>query len=258
MSAIKEILDLEAFNHRKETDKYQGIETASVIEGLSRRGWVIDTASQRRSRNKTKQRESYHVAKLSHPDYKIGDDNVNLVLINSNDGSSMFEVRLGIFRLACSNGLIVGNNIMEPMKIPHRGWLSSVSLELIDMYLATSYTKISVYVEKLLRVNMTEEDKLSYALDAFNYKHSDEKIQPYSLYELLDVERKEDNGDSAWVVYNRVQEHLIKGNYSIVVEDPEIEEGYRIRKARKISGAKSDIELNGYLSDLILEYTGGE
>ena len=63
---------------------------------------------------------------FKNPDLSItskGDDEVFPVVYisNSHDGTSTFVLRAGIFRLICSNGLVIATTEFESLKIPSYG-----------------------------------------------------------------------------------------------------------------------------------------
>jgi predicted ABC-type ATPase len=64
------------------------------------------------------------------------------------------------------------------------------------------------------------------------------------LEEFLAPRRKEDEGDSLWVVLNRVQESVLKGGYSITnVKN-------KLRRAKSIKNIQQDIKLNQQVWEL--------
>jgi hypothetical protein len=58
--------------------------------------------------------------------------------------------------------------------------------------------------------------------------------------------RPEDKGNNIWVVYNRIQEKLIHGDF-------EYKFGAKLRKARKIKNFRQDLDLNKKLFSSALE-----
>ena len=65
--------------------------------------------------------------------------------------------------------------------------------------------------------------------------------------QLLEVDRVEDKGNDVWVVFNRIQEKLLNGDFTYG-------QGSKIRKARKIKNFQQDARVNSELFDLALEY----
>src|ERR1700731_5292278 len=51
----------------------------------------------------------------------VGDSLLEVVLINSHDGSSQYSLQAGVFRLVCSNGMVVADSLLDAIKIRHTG-----------------------------------------------------------------------------------------------------------------------------------------
>ena len=64
------------------------------------------------------------------------------------------------------------------------------------------------------------------------------------LEEFLAPRRKQDEGDSLWVVLNRVQESVLKGGYSITNKKN------KVRRAKSIKNIQQDIKLNQQVWEL--------
>ena len=68
------------------------------------------------------------------------------------------------------------------------------------------------------------------------------------LDDLLSYERKEDEGNGLWEVYNRVQESLVQGKFHYIGGNK------KSRKARPIKNFKQSIHVNQKLSELAFAY----
>jgi hypothetical protein len=66
--------------------------------------------------------------------------------------------------------------------------------------------------------------------------------------EFLAPRRKEDEGDSLWVVLNRIQESVMKGGYHVVNAKG------KLRKAKSIKNIQKDIQLNQQIWELGMQY----
>jgi hypothetical protein len=236
------------FTERNE-DRYSGIKTADIVSALEPQGWTVLSAS---ARNKYKgdKDEAYHVTKLENDRYKFSStENLNIVLINSNDGSSSFIIKIGIFRTVCSNGLIVGDDLIEPLYIPHKGYITKMIPDVLDIYLHKALNHIENKIDIMKNKMISYQDQLIFAEKAFLLKHEISKYYT-DPNQLLKTVRDEDNGSDLWTIYNVVQEHLIHGDYEIENRESDKDP----RKARKITSPKSDVELNSKLFDLAMEY----
>ena len=58
-----------------------------------------------------------HMIRFRHadslPSVAVGDSLVEVVLVNSHDGTSSYKLMAGIFRLVCSNGMVVSESMRD-------------------------------------------------------------------------------------------------------------------------------------------------
>ena len=111
------------------SDKYVQANTLTVLDDLAKLGWYPVQAKQCRERKNSNGIRSFHMIALQNPNVKItrmnedGEQVVDayprIILTNSHDGFNSFKFMLGIFRLICSNGLIVCDNQIVNMSIRH-------------------------------------------------------------------------------------------------------------------------------------------
>jgi hypothetical protein len=70
----------------------------------------------------------------------------------------------------------------------------------------------------------------------------------HAIEEILEIQRKEDEGNMLWEVFNRVQENVMEGNFEYITKS-----GKR-RQARVIKNFKQDQDLNRKLFAKALEF----
>ncbi len=96
---------------------------------------------------------------------------------------------------------------------------------------------------------MTREEMSSFAQKAIQARFGEERLVDASeVQQVLSAARGEDEGSNLWVVMNRVQEHLVRGGFTMVTA------GKKERKVRKITNMLKDVELNQKLWALTEEY----
>ena len=99
------------------TESYVHISTEKVIDDLEKLGWLPVEGSQRKNRGKNTI-FSKHMIQFQNPDIMVkgadGDNAFPRILVtNSHDGMNSFQFRVGIFRLVCSNGLVIATEEFE-------------------------------------------------------------------------------------------------------------------------------------------------
>lgn len=223
------------------TDKYIQTPTSRVVEDLMRMGWQVTKAQEVRS--KKYKGFQKHLVVFRNPDIMItgkdGDDAFpQILLTNSHDGKAAFNFRVGIFRLVCSNGLVVSDADFNNVSIRHINY----TFESLQTKINEVITKLPGLVQK---INLFKSTTLTEAqMTDFAYKAASLRSKAtVNIEELLGSTRKEDEGNDLWVVFNRVQEKLIGGGYKS-----------GRRKTRSVKSFQKDIEINEQLFELAEAY----
>jgi hypothetical protein len=223
------------------TDKYVQTPTSRVVEDLINLGWQVTKAQEVKSR-KYKGFQK-HLIVFRNPEIMIkgkdGDDAFpQILLTNSHDGKAAFNFRVGIFRLVCSNGLVISD-----------ADFSNVSIRHVNYTFETLQTKIQEVIAKLpnlvQKINLFKSTQLTEAqMQDFASKAMQLRTkQRVNIMDVLNADRPQDAGTDLWVVFNRVQEKLIGGSYRTGK-----------RKARSVKNFQKDIQLNEQLFELAESY----
>ena len=110
--------------HASRSDRYTYIPTIEVLRGLRKEGFEPYMVAQSKSRIEGKTDFTKHMIRMRHAarvDMK-GEAN-EIILINSHDGASSYQMLAGAFRFVCCNGLVVGT-VSNDIRIPHL-WIDS-------------------------------------------------------------------------------------------------------------------------------------
>jgi len=105
------------------SDRYKFVPTIEVVDLLRDRGFMPVRAQQSRSRIEGKGEFTKHLLRFRHDSMidDSGEEIPELVLVNSHDGTSSYQLMAGIFRLICSNGLIVQSADFGSIRVHHSG-----------------------------------------------------------------------------------------------------------------------------------------
>ena len=109
------------------SEKYIHVPTSVLIDDMKALGWDVVHAKQVRCRNNDNVPYVKHLVTFRNPNLMIrsknGDDVCpQLLIINSHDGLSSFQFRAGIFRLVCSNGLVICTEEFGSVSVRHKGY----------------------------------------------------------------------------------------------------------------------------------------
>ena len=163
-----------------------------------------------------------------------------ILLTNSHDGKNAFNFRIGIFRLVCSNGLVICTNEFSNLSIRHMNY----TFEDLQTKISEIVAKLPGLVKKInlfKSAMLTDPQMVDFATKAAALRNN----QRINAMELLRVDREEDKGNNLWSVFNRVQEKILNGGYTY---------GRKNRKARTIKNFQQDIKINEELYQLAENY----
>lgn len=239
--------------NEKVSDKYVLANTATVISDMERLGWEVVEAKQRKAHKDSSGRFSFHMIVFQNPQLRITktteegeviDCYPRLILTNSHDGLNCFKFMVGLFRLVCSNGLIIATDEFIDLKIRHIYYnfdeLRNVLEEAIQQ-VAFKVERMTLAAGKVLTV----EERYELATRAIairkGCKENEVHLSQETLDEILTPLRKEDEGNSLWNTFNVIQEKIVKGGFSM-----ENAKG-KVQKVRKITSFVKDLDVNTQL-----------
>ena len=106
---------------------YTHIPTMTLIEDMEQLGWEVVDVKQGKSRDDSKRMFKKHMVVFRNPNLKISREGMDAVfpqilLTNSHDGKSSFQFRAGLFRLVCSNGLVISTQDFAQTRMRHSGY----------------------------------------------------------------------------------------------------------------------------------------
>src|SRR3546814_17431218 len=83
---------------------------------------------QTRVRNEDRREYTKHLIRLRHASQINGDEANEIILLNSHDGTSSYQMLAGQFRFVCSNGLVCGDTVAD-VRVPHKGDVAGQVIE---------------------------------------------------------------------------------------------------------------------------------
>src|SRR6056300_1494305 len=226
------------------SDKYLFVNTETIIHDLEKLGWLPVQAAQRKARKAEGTIFSKHMVAFQNPEIKItskdGDDAYpRILLTNSHDGMQAFKFSVGVFRLVCSNGLVVADEQFSDFKIKHKGYSFEELRNVVRQAVEDLPNRVQVMNDMKSRI-LTATEKRKLAIDAMliragvNTLHYDEE----TIDEILEPKRKADKGDDLWRVFNVIQEKVTQGEFHAALK------GAKVRKVRKIKSFEKDMKVN--------------
>ena len=227
---------------------YKFIPTIDTVEAMMSAGFYPVSAQETRSRKAEKQGHTKHLLRFRKEGLvEVGGLIPEIVLLNSHDGSTSYQLRGGVYRMVCSNGLIVGDDIFLK-KVRHQGDINNNILlacnEILEAFPSTLET-----AQRWSSIEVSLGIQLQFAEKASKMKWQDQiKIRSD---DLLRARRQADMQDNLWTLLNRVQENIIRGGISYIAHD---EQGNPYRqRTRRINSVQENVRVNTQLWNLTKE-----
>jgi hypothetical protein len=200
--------------HASRSERYTYIPTIDVLRGLAREGFEPFMVAQGQSRIEGKTGYTKHMIRLRHGRQgSVLPEANEIILINSHDGASSYQMLAGVFRFVCCNGLVVGQ-IANDIRIPHKG---NIQHEVIDgaFRVLEEFRGVDESVQSMKALTLQPEEQQAFATAALALRFGDrtegQPPAPVDAVQLNEPRRVEDTGASLWSTFQRVQENALRG-----------------------------------------------
>ena len=236
------------------TEKYTFISTEKVMDDMEELGWMPVEVKEVKARKKETIGYQKHLIVFRNKDIVIdGEDgdtvHPQILLTNSHDGKNSFQFTAGLFRMICENGLVIADTEFEDVRMRHMGY----TFEDLQSMIKDMVEKLPLTVEsmnKMKNIELEEEKIIDLAKSLLDIRveGTDNTYDSSAIEEVLETQRKKDEGVGLWEVFNRVQENIIEGNFHYKTKSG------KVRQARIIKNFKQDLELNRNMFAKAMEY----
>ncbi len=204
--------------HASRSERYTYIPTIDVLRGLRKEGFEPFMVAQGRSRVEGKSEFTKHMIRMRHAGQLQDRPEANeIILINSHDGASSYQMLAGIFRFVCCNGLVVGD-IVEDIRIPHKGNIQGEVIEgafrVLDEFEAVEH-----HTEAMKALPLERGEEMAFATAALALRFGEGRMDaagtpippPITAAQLTEPRRFEDAGRDLWATFQRLQENIMRG-----------------------------------------------
>jgi hypothetical protein len=244
-----------SFTLTRPSNRYAFFSTDTVVEALRDSGWAPVIAQQQRARSEDRFGFQKHLIRF-HRREELGravlhDSRLELVLMNSHDGGCAFRLFAGVFRLVCSNGLVVSEASFGAVSIRHTHRTVTQVVEASQM-IAHNSDGIGNRIESFRTRSLTEQERLDFASRALALRYDSVDQAPVRPALLLEPKRREDNGSSLWQTFNVVQERMMRGSRPDRFKAQQ--EHRRTSRVRGLTGLDAQLSLNRDLWELAASY----
>ncbi|GGK00760.1 hypothetical protein GCM10007426_32320 [Alloalcanivorax dieselolei] len=224
--------------HESRSQRYAYIPTATVLTELRKEGFQPFMVTQTRTRHEDRRDYTKHMIRLRHASQINARGEANeIILLNSHDGTSSYQMLAGMFRFVCSNGLVCGDTVAD-VRVPHKGDVAGQVIEGAYQVLH-GFDRALESRESMQAITLDEGEAEVFARAALSLKYDDpDKPAPITESQILMPRRFDDRRPDLWSVFNRTQENLTKGGLHGRSANG------RRQQTRPVQGIDSDIRLN--------------
>jgi len=242
------------------TGRYSFISTNEIVEKVMDLGWELHSAKQNGPNPFSRHMIRFTNPKLGYFDLKGDNVKPQIILDNSHNRASAAQLHMGLFRLVCTNGLVVAMpGMYTAVKFRHMG-VDKDELRRILEVAAEQYGVIGTHIADMQEVKMNEDRSVEFAIKAvarrephmfinedgtINVKKVTASTNPL---EIITPIRGEDRADNLWTVFNVIQERMIKGGYNRTSGTG------RNSTVRGLTNAVRNVDLNKELWGIAEEY----
>ena len=203
-----------AGKHESRSARYAYIPTIDVLRGLQKEGFQPFMVAQGRSRTEGKAEFTKHMIRMRHAGRVEARGEANeIILINSHDGASSYQMLAGAFRYVCCNGMVVGD-ICNDIRLPHKGNAQNEVIEGAFRVLE-DFEAVDGSIDDMKAITLNPEERRAFATAALALRYGErtegQPPAPITAEQLDSPRRMEDRGDSLWLAFQRVQENSLQG-----------------------------------------------
>ena len=221
----------------KVSDRYSFADSEYYLQKFIDADWFIHSA-----RQVSKSEYAPHQVILRNNDIAtVGDLLPQLIFTNSHNGIKKMTIDTGIYRLVCSNGLVVPTSITQSLSIKHIDLGDSTTDTIVNSF----YEKVPIIMNNIDRMRnkiLTNDEIDNFTYNALQIRFTN--AVGININDVVKPLRIEDNSDDLWTVFNVVQEKLIRGGIQLPSK----------RRSRPINNFVNDNNINTKLWELAEQY----
>ena len=196
---------------------YQHISTGALVKQFEELGYGIASVSSERGGG-WQDEFAKHMVRLRpvkafrpRESRRVGDYVPEIVLVNAHNGSSKLHLLAGLWRFLCANGMMAGETVAG-FHFRHAGSSSKdIAEESASQMAKIIVPQMEAQVEAMQAKKLSRDQIQLYGEQARQLRWGD--AATVRLEDVLQDRRAEDKGSTAWQVYNRVQENVLRGGF---------------------------------------------
>lgn len=203
--------------HDSRSERYEFLDTRSVMEGLMQNGFGIFEVRQGGSRVPGKRDFTKHMLRLrymgeqGHHALINGFDRIvpEVVITNAHDGTASWQMGAGCFRVVCTNGLVAGD-MFDYVRLRHNRAAPEQVIE--GAYrVIEQFPRMIEGAQVMGETKLDNAERLLFANAARQLRWDGDAAAPVEAETLIQPRRAADRSSDLWSTFNVAQEHLLRG-----------------------------------------------
>jgi hypothetical protein len=237
------------------SEAYRFYSTSALVDALETDNWTVVSARQTAGRKSDPRYRKHEliIADKAHFEYQgnIGEF-PRVIITNSHDGEAACKLQAGLWRMVCSNGIVISDGFIQSRAIRHtRRTIEEVIVAAHDF--RSNADRIGEHVIKFKEIDLTPAAAVEFAKQAIALRFKPAPGTVVQAEDVLAIQRAEDAQNSLWSVFNRTQEWLLKGGFPVTRVGSFFEAS--TRKARPVNSIEDSSKLNTGLWDLAEQFS---
>jgi hypothetical protein len=243
--------------HESRSARYTYVPTVAVLDGLRREGFEPFMVAQSRSRIEGKAEFTKHMIRMRRADLiATSGEAPEIILVNSHDGTSAYQLIAGMIRFACANGLVCASSLIEDVRVAHKG---DIVRDVIEgaFSVVSGFDQVRAATDSMKALTLSSDEQRVFASAALTARFGtvEERTDtetgrvtpiPVTVERALSVRRIEDRSNDLWTTFNRLQETTVRGGD----RHAQLSAQGRRGRTRAVTGISQNVALNRALWEL--------
>lgn len=203
--------------HDRLKNSYEIVPTIDVARALKSEGWEVTQAVQVRGKNDMRNLTNRHLLRFRHVDSKpiLNGTHPEILIMNSNNGATSFFMNAGLYRMVCSNGMVVDEATFETRKYSHKQ--GSIGEIIEGTYeVLSSVEEIADQSKRYNGMLINQAKREEFALRCLSVVRPGDDLNEVDINSFVKPRRSDDSRPSLWNTFNIIQENVIAGNAQLV------------------------------------------
>ena len=225
------------------SERYGFIPTSEIVTTMRQHDWLVTSEQSVRVRKAERIGFQKHLLRFTHRSQMEAqkEHRIETVLLNSHDGSSSLQMWAGVFRLVCSNGMVVSDGTVGSIRLGHHR-LQMDKVLTAAHHLLDANERVQSVIADWRQMHINRDDAMHLAEQGIILRWQDAEKAPVNASDVLGtIRRDEDRGGSLWEVFNRVQENIVRRGLVSTRTKPN---GKRHKMPRSLTGLDASLRVN--------------